>query len=322
MKTKIEAMTLAWIEEQKTQLQDAAIGESKFIGYREQSLHPAVEDVLPVYPPAYLVGAVSSSATPQVILTEENELVSVSLEEVSVDYMYSNPEGLYNLSVPHMMWRNPATYVQMSYQSWKIMQMRTAGTFSGPSSEAQELIKCRDWIKDAAPAPTILSIKLKNKAKRMTRVSIKLSVADNERKNVNFPITELKENIFTNEDKQAYVFLKIDPSKEGWGDIKIEVSAKPGKTTQIGTSSYGTGSSSYGTGTSSYYGTGSYDTSYYSGVGTGIHTGVGTSTSYRPVGYSNYDTKVVCVNCDAECFVGEDYCHKCGKCPNEFDTVA
>lgn len=72
---------------------------------------------------------------------------------------------------------------------------------------------------------------IKSKAAKMVRVGISLTVADNESKNVSFPITEIKENLFSNDLKQAFVFLKIDPSKETWGDIDCQVSVKPGKTT-------------------------------------------------------------------------------------------
>jgi len=83
----------------------------------------------------------------------------------------------------------------------------------------------------------------------MIRVGVKLSVADNDKKNVIFPETEMKENLFANDFKQAFVFLKVDPSKETWGDITCEMFVKPGKTTQISTSSGGYGSTSnYGNG--------------------------------------------------------------------------
>ena len=75
----------------------------------------------------------------------------------------------------------------------------------------------------------------------MIRVSIKLDIADNESRNVNLPVNELKENAFANDNKRAYVFLKIDPSKENWGDITMQVRTKLSKTTAVTTSSYSTG---------------------------------------------------------------------------------
>lgn len=139
-----------------------------------------------------------------------------------------------------------------------------------------------------------------------------MTVKDNENKNVVLPISEIKENLFSNDSKQAFVFLKIDPSKDTWGDIDCEVTVKPGKTTQMsaGYSSYNSGGYGYGTGGSQYYGYGNIST-----------TTTTTSTSYKPIGYAE-DTKVTCVNCGASCFVGEDFCGKCGKCPNDdYDNI-
>ena len=70
----------------------------------------------------------------------------------------------------------------------------------------------------------------KSKAPRMIRVGIKLTVADNENKNVNFPLTELKVDLFSNDNKQAFLFVKIDPSMESWGDLDCELTVKQGKT--------------------------------------------------------------------------------------------
>lgn len=101
-----------------------------------------------------------------------------------------------------------------------------------------------------------MKVMVKSKSPKMARVGVKLTVADNANKNVIFPMSEIKENLFSNDSKQAFVFLKIDPSKDTWGDIECEVIVKPGKTTQMSTgytsSSYNTGYSNYGT--TGYYG--------------------------------------------------------------------
>jgi len=291
------------------------VGSSEFVGYRSQTLDGEVEGILTAYPPPYLVGEIPADSTPKVILTEETDLVTVTLQEISAEVMFSNPDGLFNLSVPNMLWRNPNTYVQMNYKSFKIMAMRMAGTFTGPSAEADKFIVTRTWADHVKTAPTILAVMIKNKAQRITRVSIKLHVADNEKKNVEFPITEIKENIFSNDNKQAYIFIKIDPTKEGWGDIKCEVTAKPGQSSAITTynSSYstGVGTSSVGTGVA-----------YYGSVGYG-NTSYPTTSSYKPIGFDS-DTKVACVHCQQECDVGQDFCAACGNCPTElhYETVA
>ena len=123
----------------------------------------------------------------------------------------------------------------------------------------------KNWLTDKSRASTILKVMIKSKATRMVRIGLKLTVADNERKNVNFPLTEVKDNLFSNDTKQAFVFLKVDPSKDSWGDIDCEVNVKLGKTTQISSTGYSaSGYSTSGTVAGGYYAGGS-TTTYTSG---------------------------------------------------------
>lgn len=244
-------------------------------------------------------------------MTKETELATVVLEEVSCEFMYSNPNGMFNLSIPEKMWRNPSNYQQMSYQSWKIAQLKAAAQ-EGNGEAFDEEILTKQWLQEKRRAPTILKVMTKSKAAKMVRVGIKLTVADNASKNVNFPLTEIKENLFSNDSKQAFVFLKIDPSKDTWGDIECEVTVKEGKTTQI---SSGYTSTSYNTNAGGYYGS----TSYSSSGGMGTQTG--GNVAYKPVGSSEGSTKVGCANCDNEVYVGEEYCNSCGKSTTEWEGV-
>ena len=232
-------------------------------------------------------------------MTQETDLATITIEEISCEYMYSNPEGRFNLSMPEKMWRNPVNYQQMGYKSWKLIQLRADPEASSSGEPAMDQIIHKNWETDKSRNPTILRVMAKSKAARMIRVGIKLRVADNEKKNVNFPITEIKENLFANDSKQAFVFLKIDPSKEEWGDIEMEVSAAHGKTAPIATS-YNSGG-------------------YYGGVSsyTGTSVSTGTGGTYKPIGYDPSDTMMNCVNCPNEVFVGEEYCAKCGKSTTE-----
>jgi len=113
----LDAMFAPLIEEQKVKIE--ALGEGSFEGYSNQSLYNQVADVIPTYPPAYIVGPTIFESS-RVIMTKDTEFATVILEEVSCEFMYSNPNGMFNLSVPEKMWRNTSNYQQMSYQSWKI----------------------------------------------------------------------------------------------------------------------------------------------------------------------------------------------------------
>jgi len=48
--------------------------------------------VIPSYPPAYIVGQTKFD-TGRVIMQKDNELATVTIEEISCDFMYSNPTG-------------------------------------------------------------------------------------------------------------------------------------------------------------------------------------------------------------------------------------
>lgn len=57
----------------------------------------------------------------------------------------------------------------------------------------------KNWNADKQNDATILRVMFKSKAAKMIRVGVTLSVEDNENKNVVFPETELKENLFSND---------------------------------------------------------------------------------------------------------------------------
>lgn len=83
-------MTAPWREEEKKQLDN--ISADAFAGYANHTLYPALPEVKQCYPPAYIVGLTEHSAA-RVVYTKETPNVTVTLEEVPCEYMYSNPNG-------------------------------------------------------------------------------------------------------------------------------------------------------------------------------------------------------------------------------------
>ena len=57
LRPAVEAKLNGWIEDQKKELQDATVGTSKFVGYREQCIYPEIAEIIPSYPPVYRIGA-------------------------------------------------------------------------------------------------------------------------------------------------------------------------------------------------------------------------------------------------------------------------
>ena len=55
-------------------------------------------EVIDHYPPQYIIGQPLGEALP--VSEFENEDVVVNLVKIPIDYIYSNPTGRYNLSLP------------------------------------------------------------------------------------------------------------------------------------------------------------------------------------------------------------------------------
>lgn len=107
---------------------------------------------------------------------------------------------------------------------------------AGEELPAEFEVKTKSFKDDAKWAYCVLKVMLKSKASKLVKVHVQLEVADNEAKNVRLPVTPMFESVFSNEDKQAFVFLKIDPSKQGWGEVNLKVLAEFANTTSVTTS--------------------------------------------------------------------------------------
>jgi hypothetical protein len=75
------------------------------------------EDIIQHYPPKYLVGPTTGEEN--VILEQEFDLVRVKLVELEASYLYSNPTGLFNASLPNKIYRPFNVYQSLVYRNWK-----------------------------------------------------------------------------------------------------------------------------------------------------------------------------------------------------------
>jgi len=88
--------------EEKMKLDAIDVFEN-FTGIEVNSMAYRNAEVIPHFPPKYIVGRMVEQ--PNEILVERHELMSVKLREVTLEWMYSNPTGLFNLSVPEKAYR-------------------------------------------------------------------------------------------------------------------------------------------------------------------------------------------------------------------------
>jgi hypothetical protein len=150
----------------------------------------------------------------------------------------------------------------------------------------------------------------------MAEVSVKLLAVDNENKNVNLPVTEFKESILKDDVKCIGVLVKVDPTKDAWGDFQLDFKIKNRYGGSNVTTSANYGSTTFVT--SNAYG----QTKSYSNVAT-TSTAVGDDVYYQPAGAvvsyvpsygaASSDVKIMCTKCENMCDYGQDYCDKCGE---------
>ena len=115
-----------------------------------------------------------------------------------------------------------------------------------------ESIVVKDWSKDHRNGFVLLKIVCESKMVSMASISVKVEVQNNDKKNVNVPVTEFKDSLLKDDNKAIGLLVKIDPSKETWGDFKLSFSVKSRYSATI------TSSSNYGGNTfvtSNAYGT-------------------------------------------------------------------
>jgi len=85
-----------------------------------------------------------------VLETFENESVLVQLVEVTCEYIFSNPNGNFNLSLPDKLMRTK-NYTNISYAQYKLLLAKNAGLQPQP-------YETRDWAHDHIEGAVILKL--------------------------------------------------------------------------------------------------------------------------------------------------------------------
>lgn len=114
-KEKCAKYELKWRSER------AAANPEDFDGWKKVCMAGQNEEVIDHYPPQYIIGQALSDARGDPVAEFENEAVVVRMFKVEVEYMYGNPTGLYNLSLPDRKLRNYLNYKapERTYAQWK-----------------------------------------------------------------------------------------------------------------------------------------------------------------------------------------------------------
>ena len=195
--------------------------EGTFLGIDETWMGYSHPDVIKHWTPQYIVGRVQERL--EKIVEQRTGNVNVFLQELKCEWMYGNPTGAFNLSLPDVGKSAQRSWTPDYYHKIKMSEAVEAGV--APQ------IETKNWREQKSSGPVMLQLAFDHdnvEAQKFmsTKVNVTLRVADNEKKNVIFPIAPVSGIVKNNHILIAQCFQKIDPSKDGWGDITIEVVSK------------------------------------------------------------------------------------------------
>lgn len=79
-------------------------------------------EVIKHWPPQYLVGK-QVNDDKKVLATYEDDFCKIELFEIECEWNYSNPTGMFNLSIPEKQMRTKQ-YTNISYRDFKVYQLQ------------------------------------------------------------------------------------------------------------------------------------------------------------------------------------------------------
>ena len=212
-----------------------------FEGYKTVSMVGTNEEVLDHYPPQFIVGQPLEDMT-QEIYEEDIDDVTVKMYALTCEYMYSNPTGLYNLSLPDRKLRNHLNFRQKerTYVEWKNAQKSgTAAEFEqadetnvdGEEDENRfDGFDVRQWHDHSLVGEVLIKLEILNRGRDQLKVEIGVEQdeSDNTPLNCRLPITSYYQQILSSNISAkpiAALIQKIDPTKP-FGKIKLTVGVK------------------------------------------------------------------------------------------------
>ena len=148
--------------------------------------------------------------------------------------MYSNPTGLYNLSVTEKALRTSTGFQIVTYKQFKESQVAplndaaAAEAQENPSLQAEQEQEVLNWAISKEITPILLRIEITNTSGKTVKVGVKIVKDGEEEPNVNLPLSGFKVQVFGGTQTSPHlagILQKIDPTKP-FGKFKLEVEAK------------------------------------------------------------------------------------------------
>ena len=129
---------------------DAVNDKDHFNSVRNQWFPLKTNEIILHYPPQYVIGKQTNDQERE-LARFENEHVLVTVQEVECEYMYSNPTGFFNTSLPDKMMRTK-NYTFVSYKQFKDMAAKNNG--EDQQLDAPEDFT-REWVSNHSQGPVL-----------------------------------------------------------------------------------------------------------------------------------------------------------------------
>lgn len=198
------------------------------------------EEVMDHYPPQYIVGQPIEEIECYV---EEQDLITVRMFKITCEYMYGNPTGKYNLSLPEKKLRSHLNFRERekSYSEWKKSNQtgeapelknddQNPVNLDEPDEDAEfEGLDVRQWHDHSLVGEVLLKIDIENTCREQIKVEIGIASEDDSKPlNCKLPVTSYYTQIYAKGMSVRPVMAliqKIDPSKP-FGNFKLTIGAK------------------------------------------------------------------------------------------------
>ena len=176
-------------------------------------------EVIKHFPPQYIIGKQVDDL--KEIAVEEHELVTVKLYEVKNEWMYSNPTGMFNLSLPDKAVKN-ANYRIITYQEHKESLAENNDAAAEKAPEPEYPINTTVFVD-----PLLLRVEVLNKVGKTLKVGINIKKDGEEDANVRLPVGGIKVKVFSGmtDASLAGILQKINPTKP-FGKFTLEIEAQ------------------------------------------------------------------------------------------------
>ena len=114
--------------EAKWQLERENAPEDAYEGYKDVSMAGSNPEVIDHWPPQYIIGSPIEQMTEEVH-SEDTDDLTVKVYLMTCEYMYSNPTGMFNLSLPAFRLNNHYNFraKHSSYIEYKKAQQADSG---------------------------------------------------------------------------------------------------------------------------------------------------------------------------------------------------